>query len=315
MQNKPTIAAVVGPTASGKTSLAVELALAFGGEVISADSMQIYRGMSIATAKPTREEMKGVVHHLIDFVEPTDSFSVSDYVTLADQSVRDVLSRNKLPVLCGGTGLYVRSFLDNIQFTQEKHDPALRASLNERYRTEGGESLLAELRTFDPETADQLHPSNSKRIIRAIEVYRLSGITMSEAVRRSRSVPSPYHCVMVGITYADRQKLYDRINLRVDRMMEAGLLEEARQFYSSPVGTTAAAAIGYKELKPYLDGTDSLEACVERLKQETRRYAKRQLTWFRKDAGVHWIEADRVENVFQKASEILSENYNSSLCR
>lgn len=304
MGNKPRILAVVGPTASGKTALAVELALRFNGEVISADSMQIYKGMSIATAKPDENEMKGIRHHLIDFLEPTETFSVSDFVNLADRTAKDILSREKLPVLCGGTGLYIRSFVENIQFTEEKSDPALREELNRRYKNEGGEKLIEELSEFDPETAQKLHPSQSKRIVRAIEIYRLSGITMSEAVRRSRSVPSPYDFTIIGITYADRQKLYDRIDRRVDMMLEKGLIEEAKAFYRSAAGCTACAAIGYKELKPYLDGNCSLEEAVQRLKQETRHYAKRQLTWFRKDNNIDWIEADKTADITEEAYRI-----------
>lgn len=307
MNENKKILAVVGPTASGKTALSVELALKYNGEVISADSMQIYKGMSIATAKPSNEEMKGIPHHLMDFLDPKESFSVSDYVGLANKAADDIISRGKLPVICGGTGLYVRSFLENIQFIEEKSDPLLRKELNERYINEGGEKLIEELREFDPETAERLLPSQSKRIIRAIEIYRLSGITMSEAISRSKSVPSPFDSLVIGITFSDRQKLYARIDMRVDKMLEIGLIEEAKQFYETDIGSTAAAAIGYKELKPYLDGEKTLCEAVDHLKQETRHYAKRQLTWFRKDACIHWIEADKTESVFDEAVKIISE--------
>ena len=222
---KKKLIAVVGPTASGKTALAVKLAQHYDGEVISADSMQIYKGMTIATAKPTTDEMQGIPHHLIDFLKPSENFSVSEYVKLANKATEDILSRGKLPILCGGTGLYVRSFLENVQFSDEESDFALREELTARYKTEGGEKLIEEIRTFDPETAEKLLPSNSKRIIRAIEIYRLTGVTMSESVKRSKSVPLPYDFTAIGITYADRQKLYDRINQRVDQMIENGLLE------------------------------------------------------------------------------------------
>lgn len=305
MNEKPKLIAVVGATASGKTALAVDLAKHYNGEVISADSMQIYKEMSIATAKPDEKEMKGIVHHLIDFLEPQESFSVSEFVQLADKAAQDIISRGKMPVLCGGTGLYVRSFLENIKFIDEKSDPALRQELNDRYEKEGGEKLLEEIRQFDPETAEKLLPSNSKRIVRAIEVYRLTGITMSEAIRRSKAEPPKYDFTVIGITYDDRQKLYDRINLRVDKMMENGLLEETKRFYEKKAGTTAAAAIGYKELKPYLDGEKTLEECIEHLKQETRRFAKRQITWFKKDTYIHWISADKTESVFDEAIKII----------
>ncbi len=301
---KKKLVVVVGPTASGKTALAVKLAQHYGGEVISADSMQIYKGMTIATAKPTPDEMQGIPHHLIDFLEPSESFSVSEYVKLANKAAEDILSRGKLPILCGGTGLYVRSFLENVQFSEEESDPSLREELIKRYKTEGGEKLIEEIRTFDPKTAEKLLPSNSKRIIRAIEIYRLTGVTMSESVKRSKSVPLPYDFMALGITYADRQKLYDRINQRVDIMIKNGLLEEAIEFFASDIGNTAAAAIGYKELKPYLDGEVSFEEAAEHLKMETRRYAKRQLTWFRRDEYIRWIEADRCDDVLKEAVKL-----------
>ncbi len=302
---KPLIA-VVGATASGKTALAVRIAQKYNGEVVSADSMQIYKGMDIATAKPDADEMCGIPHHLIDFLEPTETFSVSQYVELANKAIDDIISRDKIPVLCGGTGLYVRSLVENIQFTEQPVDEILREKLQSRYETEGGEELLKELAQFDPETAQRLHPSNSKRIIRAIEIYRTTGITMSEQVRNSKNVPSPFDLTAVGITYRDRQMLYDRINKRVDIMLERGLIEEAREFYRSSVGQTAVGAIGYKELKPYLDGEMTLEQAVEHLKQETRRYAKRQITWFKKDSYINWIYADKCRDVFEEAEKILS---------
>ena len=302
---KPLIA-VVGATASGKTALAVRIAQKYNGEVVSADSMQIYKGMDIATAKPDADEMCGIPHHLIDFLEPTETFSVSQYVELANKAIDDIISRDKIPVLCGGTGLYVRSLVENIQFTEQPVDEILREKLQSRYETEGGEELLKELAQFDPETAQRLHPSNSKRIIRAIEIYRTTGITMSEQVRNSKNVPSPFDLTAVGITYRNRQMLYDRINKRVDIMLERGLIEEAREFYRSSVGQTAVGAIGYKELKPYLDGEMTLEQAVEHLKQETRRYAKRQITWFKKDSYINWIYADKCRDVFEEAEKILS---------
>lgn len=307
--NKEKILAVVGPTASGKTSLSIELAKAHNGEIISADSMQIYKGMSIATAKPDIEEMQGIRHHLIDFLDPDETFSVSEYVKLANEAAEDIISRGKIPILCGGTGLYVRSFLENIQFSEEKNDPQLREHLTERYKNEGGEKLLEELKEFDPETAAVLLPSNSKRIIRAMEIFILTGITMSESVKKSKSIPSLYEKTVIGITFADREKLYQRINKRVDIMLENGLLEETEKFYHREKGLTASAAIGYKELKPYLDGKLTLDEAVENLKRETRRYAKRQLTWFRRDEYIHWIEADKVDNVFEEAERIIRRYY------
>ena len=307
MNDKKRIAAVVGPTASGKTALAVQLARHYDGEVISADSMQIYKGMDIAVAMPTADEKMGIPHHLMDFLPPEQPFSVAEYVTLANAAADDILSRGRLPILCGGTGLYVRSFLENITFAPDTPDPALREELNRRFETEGAQALLRELAEFDPECAAKLHPANRKRIVRAIEVYRSTGITMTEHIARSRNTPSPFELTAIGITFADRQKLYDRIDQRVDSMLQNGLLDEARRFFAGSAGKTSAMAIGYKELKHYLDGECSLEAAVETLKAATRHYAKRQLTWFRRDSYIHWIEADRCSSVFDEAVRIMEE--------
>lgn len=307
-QEKKTLIAIVGPTASGKTSLSIRLAKKYNGEIVSADSMQIYKGMTIATAKPTEQEMCGVPHHLIDFLPTDKTFSVSQYAELANCAIEDIFSRGKQPILCGGTGLYVRSLIENIQFPPDKPNGNIRAVLRERYESEGGQALIDELSKFDPETAAKLHPSNGKRIIRAIEIYLTTGKTMSEHIKESKNVPSPYKVIAIGINYADRQKLYDRINLRVDIMLEQGLLEEAARFYSGENSETSTAAIGYKELKPYLDGKTDLETAVERLKLETRHYAKRQLTWFKRDDYIHWIYADICGDVYEEAVKIIEEN-------
>ncbi len=301
--------AVVGATASGKTSLAIKIAQEYNGEIISADSMRIYKGMDIATAKATEEEKCGIPHYLMDFLSPTELFSVSEYVEMAKNTMNDILSRGKVPIVCGGTGLYIRSLVENIRFSPEQADENLRNHLNERYEKEGGEVLLQELAEFDPEIAKTLHPSNNKRIIRAIEIYQTTGITMSEHIRNSKNIPSPYEWTLIGITFADRQKLYDRINLRVDIMLEQGLLDETREFYRENKGKTATGAIGYKELKPYLDGEMSLEQAVENLKQVTRNYAKRQLTWFKKDTDINWIYADKCRDIFEEADKILSARF------
>ena len=304
MDNK--VIGVVGATASGKTSLAIKIAQKYDGEIISADSMQIYKGMNIATAKPDKEEMCGIPHHIMDFLLPTETFSVSQYVEMAKNKIDDILSRGKIPIVCGGTGLYVRSLVENIQFSPEQADENLRNALNERYEKEGGEVLLKELAEFDEDIAKTLHPSNNKRIIRAIEIYKTTGVTMSEHIRKSKSIPSPYEWTVLGIAYKDRQKLYDRINARVDIMLETGLLEETREFYKQNIGKTAVGAIGYKELKPYLDGEMTLEQAVENLKQVTRNYAKRQMTWFKKDEYIKWIYADECGDVFGEAEKILA---------
>ena len=292
-QNKLPLLVVAGPTASGKTGLGVELALRYGGEVISADSMQIYRHMNIGTAKATPEEMKGVPHHLLDFLDPAESFSVADYVAKAGECIREIAGRGKLPVLVGGTGLYISSLVDNLTFSPMPQSPELRETLRKKALEQGNDALLEELREFDPEAAEKLHANNVGRVIRAIEVYRLTGVTMSETVRNSHAAPSPYRLCMIALTASDRQFLYDRIDRRVDLMIEDGLLEEAKALRGLPLSDTALQAIGYKELNPYLDGTATLEACLDKLKMETRRYAKRQLTWFRRDERFHWLETDR----------------------
>ncbi len=307
VKEKKRMIAVVGPTASGKTDLAIKLAKKYNGEIVSADSMQIYKGMEIASAKPTEEEMQGIPHHLMSFISPCDTFSVSDYVRLASEAIDDIISRGKMPILCGGSGLYIRSLIDNITFAPDKPDEQLRDELNERYEKEGGEVLLSELREFDPETAEKLSPNDGKRIIRAIEIYRSTGITMSEHISLSKLEPSPYDVTAIGLTFADRQNLYERINKRVDVMLKRGLIKEAEDFYSSEKSVTSSAAIGYKELKPYLDGRITLEAAAEKLKMESRRYAKRQITWFRRDEYIRWIEVDKSEDVLGDAVKIIEE--------
>lgn len=292
MEKKIPLIAVVGPTASGKTALAVSLAKRFHGEVISADSMQIYKQMNIATAKPTVEEMDGIPHHLIDCLDLSQKFSVADYTALAHQKAAEIYARGHLPILAGGTGLYIDSVVNNISFSEIRTDEELRKELTRLAEEKGADYLLEELNRFDPESAKRLHPNNLSRIIRAIEVYRLTGITMTEHQRRSRLTPSGYDAVMIGLDFQDRQKLYDRINLRVDRMFADGLLEEAREILSNKNLGTARQAIGYKELQHYFDGQESLEEAIQKIKQETRRYAKRQLTWFRRNPNIHWIYVD-----------------------
>lgn len=283
---------IVGPTASGKTALAVECAKELGGEIVSADSMQIYKGMSIATAKPTAEEMQGVPHYLIDFLDVCENYSVADYVRDANAAIDEIVSGGKLPILCGGTGLYIDSLVDNIKFGEEDSDTELRRSLEEKTEAVGARAMLDELATFDPETAEKLHENNKKRIIRAFEVYLSTGKTFSEMQALSRNEPSRFAPVFVGIGFEDRQKLYRRIDKRVDMMLEAGLVDEAKNYYNLPKKSTSLQAIGYKELKPYFDGEITLEKAVENLKLATRHYAKRQLTWFKRNGRIKWFYFD-----------------------
>ena len=290
--DKLPVIAVVGATASGKTALAVGLAKYYGGEVISADSMQLYQGMDIATAKPTEEEKAGVPHHLMDFLPVTESYSVARYVAAANRAADEIVSRGHIPVIAGGTGLYVDSLLDNVLFEDEPDNAAFRETLKQRRKTEGIEALFAELERVDPETAAQLHIHNENRVLRALEVYYLTGETISERRRRSRMQESRFDPLWIGLDFQDRQLLYDRIDRRVDDMLARGLLKEAEDYYRLPRAATASQAIGYKELRPYFDGLIPLEEAADNLKRATRRYAKRQLTWFRKNERIHWIFRD-----------------------
>lgn len=287
---------VVGPTASGKTRLAIELAKTYNGEVVSADSMQIYKEMQIATAKPDEAEMDGVKHHLIDFLNPDENFSVADYLLLARKCIDDIISRCKQPIICGGTGLYISSLVDNIKFDDTCSNTELRNELLSLSKEKGNKYLWDMLNEVDPQTASTLHENNLMRVIRAIEVYKETSVPLSQHKINSRLEESPFNCCFIGLSCNDRQKLYDRINLRVDRMLEMGLVEEAKKFYSCFSPSTAKQAIGYKELIPFFEGITGLDECIEKIKQETRRYAKRQLTWFRRDERINWIYTDLADN-------------------
>lgn len=270
------ITAVTGPTASGKTALALEIAERFNGEIISCDSMQIYRRMDIGTAKPDVSEMKRVPHHLIDIAEPDENFSCAQYQQLAENAVCDIVRRGRLPVFCGGTGLYLDAVLTGNRFPECDSDPEYREML---YRKDNAE-LHAMLRDIDVESSDSIHMNNKKRIIRALEIYKTTGLTKTEWDMRSRIVPSAYDAAVLVLDYEDRDLLYRRIEQRVDEMMERGLLDEVKRL-QLPRHSTAAQAIGYKELYSFLDGRFTLEQAVNEIKKSTRNYAKRQMTWFR----------------------------------
>ena len=310
MKKIPVIA-VVGPTASGKTALAVKIAGRFNGQVVSADSMQIYKGMDIATAKPTEEEMGGIQHHLIDFL-PTDSrFSVADYVSAAQKCISQINKDGYIPIVAGGTGLYVDSLLQNISFCEQKTDDSVRLRITEEYETFGGEELLLRLQKVDPETANRLHPSDKSRIVRALSLFESTGTTITEQYNNSRLSPSPYEVLYIGINYRNRELLYSRINERVDKMLQNGLFEEARSYFNLSKNTTASQAIGHKELAPFFKGEKTLEECIENLKRETRRYAKRQLTWFRRNKNINWIYPDDYKNTDEAMNKALciAENF------
>lgn len=305
------IAAVVGPTASGKTALAVALAKQFNGEVVSADSMQIYRKLNIGTAKPTAEEMQGVPHHMLDVADPGESYSVSRYEKEATACVEDILSRGKLPILCGGTGLYVDALIRGGGFLESGVDSGLRAQLEEEWNARGGEAMLQRLASFDPDSAARLHLNDKKRIIRAVEVYLQTGITITAHNARTAALPPRYDAVMIGLRTDPRQILYNRIDRRVNKMLDAGLEQEARQLLESgDLAGTAAQAIGYKEMLAYFHGEATLEQAADLIRQKSRNYAKRQLTWFQRDDRVHWITYNQPESeaeVFRIATNFLQE--------
>lgn len=298
---------IVGATASGKTGLGVYVARKFNGEVISADSMQIYKGMSIATAKPTVEEMQGVPHHLIDFLPVTEKYSVSTYCNNAKAVFDDVVSRGKLPVIVGGTGLYIDSFLSNTQFLDNAGSDTVREILKKEFEIKGIEKLYEELCEIDPEAARNIHPNNTVRVLRALEVYRATGKTLTEQNLLSHNVESYIEPLYIAIGYRDREILYDRINKRVDIMLENGLLDEAKEFFEMNPSVTAFNAIGCKELKPFIDGEADLDICVDNLKRETRRYAKRQLTWFKRNNKINWLYADNKDKdlIYSEAEALI----------
>lgn len=298
MDNKTQLLVITGPTATGKTALGVALAQQLDGEVVSADSMQIYTGMDIGTAKPSPEEMQGVKHHMFDVAAPEEDFSVSRYVEMAAQCVDDILARGKTPILVGGTGLYIDSLLSGRSFA-EKGDGALREALGAEYDAVGGEKMLEKLASFDPERAAKLAANDKRRIVRAIEIFELTGKTITQHDAETRALPPRYTSKRIALSFLDREDLYARIDRRVDLMMEQGLVEEVRALLAAgvPMDCTAMQAIGYKEMVLALRGECSVEAAAEQIKLGSRRYAKRQLTWLRRDSELKWIEWDKVPSL------------------
>lgn len=291
--NAPRVLVICGPTATGKTACSVTLAKMLDGEIICADSMQIYKQLSVGTAKATVEEMQGIPHHLMDFLSPDEVFSVADYVKAAHACIAQIASRGKLPILVGGTGLYIQSLLQGVVFSPQKTDPEMRAALQARLVQQGIGPLYEELCAVDPVYAATLHPNNHGRVLRALELYLHTGKTMSEQLAQSLPARRPYRSTIACLNFANRNRLYARIDARVQQMMAGGLLDEARLVYDHREAyRTAAQAIGYKEFFPYFEENALLSACVAALQQASRNYAKRQLTWFRRMEGVHWLQAD-----------------------
>lgn len=304
------IICVVGPTASGKTAMAVELAKRYNGEVLSCDSMQLYRHMDIGTAKPTTEEMEGIPHHMIDVLEPDEVFSVGRYVEMAEPILQDILARGKTCVICGGTGLYVDSLIAGRTFAPYP-ETGRRQELEALAGEKGIEAVIALLREFDPVSAETLHPGNKRRIIRAAEVYLETGKTITQHNLETQAVPPKYEPVWLGLDFTHRAELYARIDRRVDLMMEQGLLQEIENLLARgvPASATSLQAIGYKEPMAALRGEMTMEQAVEKIKQESRRYAKRQLTWFRRNKQIHWLfreEKTGFEPIWENARQILS---------
>ena len=306
---KQPIICVVGPTASGKTRLAVELALALDGEVLSCDSMQLYRGMDVGTAKPTREEMRGVPHHMIDVIDPGEAFSVSRYVELADPILQDILARGKTCVVAGGTGLYVDSLMAGRSFAPFPQT-GRRQELERLAREKGIDAVMQILREHDPESAERIHPANEKRVIRAAEVFLETGKTITQHNKETAAQPPKYHPLWIGLDFTSRAALYARIDRRVDEMLRQGLMEEIGGLLAAgtPPTATSLQAIGYKEPMAARRGEMTMDEAVEAVKRESRRYAKRQLTWFRRNGDIHWIFQEEpvvFERTWQRAMEIL----------
>lgn len=304
----PKVVCVVGPTACGKTTLGVLLAQKYGGEVVSVDSMQIYRGMTIGTAAPTAEEMDGVPHHMIAVADPAEQWSVARYVQTAVPIVDDILSRGKLPILVGGTGLWLDALVRGRDFAGGHAGGTVRKELQARLAAEGIEALLTELRQVDPEAAERLHPADEKRILRALEVYYETGETISAHNARTADQPPRYDAVWIGLRFADRQDMKDLIDRRVDKMVEAGLLREVRDLLAGGLSreSTALQAIGYKEFLAVADGTATEAEAIEEVKLRSRQYAKRQLTWLRRNPDIHWIEWQK-ERDFSRAVQVSTE--------
>jgi tRNA dimethylallyltransferase len=306
--DKIPIIVICGPTASGKSSLGLDVARKFNGEIISADSMQLYKYMDIGTAKATKAEQEEIPHHMIDVLEPSEDNNVKKYCTMAKKCIAEIFGKGCIPILAGGTGLYINSLIDNIKFADMKNDTAYRQKLNDLAYEKGNRYLHDILKKTDPQSADKLPANDLTRIIRALEVYHLTGITKTELDKRSREIESPYKPIMIGLSYKNRDKLYERINHRVDIMMDQGLLNEVKMLLNMGIDkkSTSMAAIGYKELVSFLEGEITKQEAVELIKQQSRRYAKRQLTWFRKDKRINWIFCDECDDTFSLACDIIT---------
>ena len=308
------IISVAGPTASGKSDLAIMLAERLGGEIVSFDSMQIYRGMDIGTAKPTKEELGRVPHHMIDIADPRENFSVASFVESAKKAIADIEGRGKTPILCGGTGLYQDSLVYGTEFGELESDEAYREELALFAKENGNAALHAILVEKDPESAEKIHMNNVKRVIRALEIIKQSGMTKTEWDKRAKQNAQALPCIMLGLNYRDREKLYARIDMRVDIMMNSGLYEEVKELYQNgmlPESSTAYDAIGYKEMLACIRGEENLSDAADKIKLATRHYAKRQLTWFLRNKDINWLYPDDYsskQELLDAAIEIINKN-------
>lgn len=294
---------IIGPTAVGKTKLSIELAKRFGGEIISGDSMQVYKGMDIGTAKIKEGEKEGIPHYLIDIKEPDEPFSAAEFQELANSRIAEIQSRGKLPIIVGGTGLYIQSVIYDYQFSEAPSDLEYRATLEKRVESEGIDHVYAELKEIDPESAERIHPNNIRRVIRALEIHHCTGHTMSEQLKE-QPTELKYETCIIGLTM-EREQLYARINQRVDLMVEEGLVAEVQGFFQQGLNDCQSVqAIGYKELYDFFNGRVSKLDAIDNLKQNSRRYAKRQLTWFRNKMNVSWFDVTNVDEFFEKIDKI-----------
>ena len=304
---KPKVIVICGPTASGKTALSIELAKKINGEIVSCDSMQIYKDMDIGTAKPTIEEMQGIKHYMLDFVSPDERYSVADYKKQAKQAIREIIEKGKVPIVVGGTGLYVDSLIYEIEYQDIEFDEKYRKQLEERSKKEGLEVLYNEAKKIDPEAIIKISPNDKKRILRILEIYNATGKNKTEQEKESRKNEVEFDYKVYAISW-DREKLYDRINQRVDIMIDQGLIEEVQKIYSKyNKFPTAMQGLGYKEVLEYLEGKYNKQEMIDKIKQETRRYAKRQLTWFIKNKQTIWLDG---QEKIQNNIEIILEGLN-----
>lgn len=308
LADKKKIIVICGPTASGKTGLSLLLAQQYNGEIISADSMQVYKELDIGTAKATKEEQAVAPHHLVDILDPQQPYNVQQFVEMARKAIDDITSRGKLPIIVGGTGLYIESLINGIKFSDQPDNNAIKEQLQQELTEYGKEHMYNILQEIDPEYAATVHKNNTVRVLRAIEIYRLTGHNMTWQLKHSKPLEKPYDALLLGLNFEDRAKLYDNINLRVDIMMDQGVLKEAEYVFENKESfKTCVSAIGYKEFFPYFEKEKSLEECVDKLKQASRNYAKRQLTWFNRMKEINWLFIDRED--YKTKARIITERF------